>query len=114
MKTISRNRLKAMMDSNEPFELFETLDQDEFDDFHLPGARHMPLDDSFDDAVRSAVPNADTTIVVYCKSENCSASEKAAKRLIDLGYTDVLDYEAGKEDWKGAGLPIVQPTGAAR
>lgn len=34
------------------------------------------------------------------------ASSQAAHRKEELGYERVYDYEAGKLDWNGAGLPI--------
>jgi CBS domain-containing protein len=33
-------------------------------------------------------------------------SPRAAWRLESLGFEDVYDYEAGKEDWAAAGLPL--------
>jgi CBS domain-containing protein len=33
-------------------------------------------------------------------------SPRAAWRLESLGFEDVYDYEAGKQDWAAAGLPI--------
>ncbi len=32
-------------------------------------------------------------------------SPRAACRLVELGFTDVYDYAAGKADWTAAGLP---------
>jgi len=32
--------------------------------------------------------------------------EEAAPELAALGSTSVRDYEGGKEDWIGAGLPV--------
>jgi Mg/Co/Ni transporter MgtE len=40
-------------------------------------------------------------------------SPRAAWRLESLGFEDVRDYEAGKQDWAAAGLPI-EGKGAAR
>jgi rhodanese-related sulfurtransferase len=45
-------------------------------------------------------------IIVYCSSPSCTASEKAAKELEAQGYTRVLRYEGGKQDWIDAGLPL--------
>ncbi len=39
-------------------------------------------------------------------------SPRAAWRLESLGFEDVYDYEAGKQDWAAAGLPM-EGTGAA-
>ncbi len=113
MQPISRNKLKSMIDGDASFHLVEVLDQNEFDEFHLPGARNVPFNDQFDDRIASLAPDTSDTIVVYCKNADCPASAKAAQRLEELGYTEVLDYEDGKEDWKAAGLPIEAPTGSA-
>jgi Mg/Co/Ni transporter MgtE len=40
-------------------------------------------------------------------------SPRAAWRLESLGFEDVYDYEAGKQDWAAAGLPI-EGTAATR
>ena len=37
---------------------------------------------------------------------DCPASPKAGQRMEELGYQNVFDYEAGKQDWQEAGLPI--------
>jgi rhodanese-related sulfurtransferase len=51
------------------------------------------------------VPDEDRDVIVYCKDADCDASPKAAKRMEQLGYRNVFDYAAGKEDWKIADLP---------
>jgi rhodanese-related sulfurtransferase len=38
----------------------------------------------------------------------CPNSEIAAKRLIELGYTNVKEYREGKQDWFDSGYPVVQ------
>ncbi|MCG5516796.1 MULTISPECIES: rhodanese-like domain-containing protein [unclassified Ectothiorhodospira] len=37
----------------------------------------------------------DRKIVVYCANFDCDASRKAAAKLDNTGFTDVLDYEGG-------------------
>ena len=46
------------------------------------------------------------TVIVYCLNAECDASPKAVRRMEKLGYKNVFDYEAGKVDWKEAGLPV--------
>ena len=48
----------------------------------------------------------DDTIVVYCASFECQASTNAAKKLISLGFKNVLDYKGGLKDYKEANLPL--------
>ncbi len=45
-------------------------------------------------------------IVVYCRSGRTSAI--AAKELVRLGYTDVLDLEGGMIAWEEDGLGIIR------
>jgi rhodanese-related sulfurtransferase len=44
------------------------------------------------------------TIIVYCASYTCHASTQAAKKLLDLGYKQTLDFKGGKRWWQHAGL----------
>jgi len=105
-KTITRDELKSMMDSGEDFELIETLSEKYYRKFHLPGAKNVPPGDEFDEQIRKAAPDKAKTAVVYCMDQECDASPKSAKRMEELGYQDVRDYEQGKMDWKEAGLPV--------
>jgi rhodanese-related sulfurtransferase len=83
----------------------EALPAPYYDDAHLPGARNLPHD-SDEATIAAVLPNRDTTVVVYCSNVACQNSTILSRRLADLGYTDVRKYEAGKEDWVGAGLPV--------
>lgn len=106
MKTIDRDTLKEKIDKGETMTLIEVLSPESFEEFHLPGAINIPLgSDTFEDRVQ-AVAGHDEQVIVYCKDEACDASPKAAQRLEDLGYTNVLDYAAGKDDWRAADLPV--------
>jgi rhodanese-related sulfurtransferase len=78
----------------------------EYDDYHLPRAINIPLGERFDRHIRSVVPENDTRLVVYCQDADCPVSRRAAERLEEIGYTNVADYAAGKEDWRRAGLPV--------
>ncbi|MDX1694291.1 MAG: rhodanese-like domain-containing protein [Ketobacteraceae bacterium] len=106
MQAIDRNELQASLKTNPDMVLIEVLDESEFEKYHLPYSMNVPLDSHFEDNITAAVPDKDKTVVVYCKNESCDASEKAAKRIEELGYSKVYDYTGGKEDWKDAGLPI--------
>jgi rhodanese-related sulfurtransferase len=61
------------------------------------------LADDFDRGIESAVPDNDT-VNVYCQNEACDASPKVAAPMDELGYANVYNCEAGKDDWKSAGL----------
>ena len=72
---------------------------------HLPGAIAFPLDDIDGQAAR-LLPDKATTIAVYCSNAVCNNSHVVAARLTALGYTSVLRYVEGKQDWIEAGLAV--------
>lgn len=106
MRPIDTEELKQKIERRDPFALVEVLAPREYESGHIPLAINIPLNDEFDDSVLSALPDKNQPIVVYCASPSCDASPKAAKRMEELGYSNVMDYESGKKDWKEAGLHL--------
>jgi rhodanese-related sulfurtransferase len=76
-----------------------------FADAHLPGAVNVPPDLTAQLAPL-LLPDKTATVVTYCSDETCMNSSVLARRLRELGYTDVVRYPGGKQDWICAGLPI--------
>lgn len=105
MHTISRDKTNELL-SNDGVTLVEVLSAEKYNDYHLPGAINVPLGDQFDQRIQAAIPDKSVPVIVYCYDAECDASPKAAQRMDELGYRTVYDYEAGKVDWKEAGLPI--------
>ncbi|MFB6209739.1 MAG: rhodanese-like domain-containing protein [Candidatus Nanohaloarchaea archaeon] len=89
------------MKNREDFVLIDVLSREQFEDGHIPGAINIPYD-QVGDIVEKLLTH-DQNIVVYCASEGCGASETAAEKLEDLGFSNVMDYEAGKQGWQEAG-----------
>jgi rhodanese-related sulfurtransferase len=106
MNVITRKQLQKKIDEKgrsnvDDFTLINTLPENKFAATRLPGALNIPQDDEhFVERVRSAVGNdMDAEIVVYCANQACDSSTKAARKLDDAGFTNVLDYEGGAQDW---------------
>ena len=78
--TITRDEINAALDAGAAITLVETLRPEHFDQGHLPGAVHLHHED---------VEHRATHL-----------------KLATLGYTNVRRYEAGKQDWAEAGLPL--------
>ena len=101
--TIDREGVEAAIAGNAI--VVEALPAPYYDDAHLPGARNLPHD-SDNATITAVLPDHETTVVVYCSNVACQNSTILSRRLAELGYTDVRKYEAGKEDWINAGLPV--------
>lgn len=102
--SITRAELKAKMDRGDDFVLVEALSHAHYASSHLPGAINFPYE--FVDEAEKVLPDKDAEIVVYCMNRNCSASREEARELDEMGYSRVLHYADGKQDWIRAGLPV--------
>jgi len=111
VRKISRTDLKAKLDRGEPLVVVEALPAKYYEFKRLPGAINIPHD-AVDALAPAMLPDKAAQIVVYCANAPCKNSGIAARRLIELGYTNVSDYHEGKADWLEAGYPA--ETGAAR
>lgn len=107
MDTITREELKQMIDKNEDFTLIDVLSENSFLMGHITGSINIPVEDlNFKQTVADKIPIKDKKIVVYCASFECSASPKAARKLVEMGYKNVYDFEGGIKDWQDGGYPI--------
>lgn len=104
-RTITLDELRAELDSDTPPTLVEALGPMYYEDGHLPGAVNIPHDE-VDRLAPTELTDRSAAIVVYCASGPCQNSGIAARRLEQLGYTDVRDYHEGKAEWTAAGLPL--------
>ena len=86
--------LKMMMDAG-GVTVVDVRSAAEYAMGHVPGAALVPLDTLAAQA-KTALPDLDATLLVYCRSGNRSGA--AAKMLKDLGYTKVYDF-GGIMDW---------------
>ena len=102
IKLISLEGLLEMAINGDDFQLVEVLPGDQYRKRHIPGAVNIPIN-LLDKEAKDRL-NPEKTTVVYCSGYACQASTKAARKLQELGFTDVRDYKGGKRDWIMGGL----------
>jgi rhodanese-related sulfurtransferase/CBS domain-containing protein len=85
-------------------QIVEILAKDEYEEWHLPGAINLPLRRLETDAQSQLDPAR--PVLVYCWDTAWDLSPRAAWRLESLGFAEVYDYVAGKQDWVAANLPF--------
>lgn len=106
---ITRQDLRTRMRTGQPTVVVEALGAAYYADAHLPGAINIPPG-QVDRLAPALLPTRDATVVVYC-SGSCSSADSVARRLEELGYSDVAVYAGGKEDWVEHGLPVERCNG---
>ena len=83
--------------------LVDTREDREWAAGHAAGAVHLGKG-IIERDVETAVPDKDTTLVLYCGGGFRSAL--AADALQKMGYTDVMSLDGGWRAWTDAGLPV--------
>ena len=108
MKRIEGDELKKLIDERRQLVIIDARGHEAYDKEHIPEALSIPSDHLGRDISKSY--GKDTTFVTYCTDLECTAISVAANKLEKYGYTNVLEYKAGIEDWKTRGYPTVKKT----
>jgi rhodanese-related sulfurtransferase len=104
-RRIHRDDIHAHLQAGTPMHLVEALPEKYYRDGHLPGAIQLNHDE-VQDIAESRLPDKDAFTVVYCADTPCQNSRMAAQALADMGYSNIAEYEEGKQDWSDEDLPI--------
>ena len=100
-QTIDAGTLHSVLASDERPVLVNALAREAFEEERIPGSISIPVGDAL--RIAPDVLARDQSIVVYCSSRNCTASPTLAQKLVDLGFTEVADFEGGIDEWVRAG-----------
>lgn len=96
-KQVSMEEGLELMEADSDYILLDVRRDDEFEEGHIPGAIHIP-NESIGTEEIAELPDKNQTIYVYCRSGN--RSKQASQKLVDLGYTDVIEF-GGIIDYSG-------------
>ena len=94
---VSMDEGLELMSKDNDYILLDVRTIEEYNAGHIPGAHCYPNED-IDEAIMNVIYQQDTTIYVYCRSGN--RSKQACEKLVNLGYTDVIEF-GGIIDYKG-------------
>jgi rhodanese-related sulfurtransferase len=84
--------------------IVNALAREAFDESRIPGSISIPAGEAL--RIAPDILARDQPVVVYCASRSCTASPTLAQKLVDIGFSDVTDFEGGIEEWGRAGLPL--------
>ena len=95
-KKITSGEAKNIMLTEKPI-VVDVRSLEEYNEGHIPNAISVPLE-TIENEAEIKLKNKDDLILVYCRSGR--RSREAALRLIEKGYTNVIDF-GGIQDWNG-------------
>ena len=75
--------------------LLDVRSNQEYREYHLPGAINLPLYDITPSNARSRITNKETTIIVYCATGH--RSMEAFQKLKNIGYYNIYRIRNGLE-----------------
>lgn len=101
MKTITKDQVQEKLDDIRDTTLINTLPEEEFDNFKIPGSINVPgqLDDFVERVSMMVMNNKDADLIVYCASSKCDSAEKAGTKLDEAGFNNVFHYVGGAAEW---------------
>lgn len=108
VKEITYEQLQKIRASGEKYVLVDALSKESYDKGHIEGAISFPYNDINYKTAPKKIRSKKANIIVYCGSFKCTASTKAAHRLMALGYKNVVDYKGGLKEWKRKGNKLVK------
>ena len=97
LRVIRAELLRSLLQGTNDLVLVDVMPRLYYQDFHIKGAMSIP-EPEIADTVRDWPRYR--RIVVYCLDVDCDTSRDAARTLITMGFTDVLQYEGGKREWR--------------
>jgi len=104
---IGTKELKDKLDHGEPMVLANALSSIEFKNLTIKGSINIPV--SKVTADNPLMPmDKDQLLVFFCKGMICVKSTEAAKKAINLGYTNVKIYHPGLPDWIRHRYPVTR------
>lgn len=81
--------------------VINVLTAEQFKQASIPGSTNIPWKDNpnFAATVEKTTGGKDKPTILYCASSTCSASSDAAKTLETKGFTKMMVYEGGMQEW---------------
>ncbi len=104
VQNIDGKTLKYWIDTKKELIIVDARDPKDYKKAHIPGA--ISLLNLEVEKKASKILKKDIPIVVYSNDENCPASGIVAKKLENLGYSPVYDYNPSYADWINLGYPV--------
>lgn len=105
IRIIGLERIQKIVDSGGM--VIDARTPGEYEDGHIPSAillDYYEMARYLDGVLPLIEPG--TEIALYCTGPTCEDSELLARELYAMGYTNLLVFKGGYEEWVAADLPV--------
>ena len=97
------DEIKERIASGEELHLIDVREESEWEEGHLPGAKHLSKG-IIERDIEEHFPDYSTEIVLYCGGGYRSAL--ATDNVQKMGYANVISMDGGYRGWTDAGYPV--------
>ena len=104
VRLLNASQVSLMLDSEAEWAFLDVREEGAFDRGHPFWAVNAPLS-HLESLIPGLVPRLQTPLVVLDDADD-GLARRAARRLFELGYTDIHVLQEGLAGWHKAGLPI--------
>lgn len=102
---IKAEELKTIL-TKPGLDVVNVLDREYYADCAIPGSINVPFGEI---ELKAKEWPKHKELIVYCAHFECPLSKKAAKKLTEMGFTNVRAYEGGMKEWKARGWECEGP-----
>ena len=103
MKIVSAQTAKELIHASPEIAVLDVREYGQFGDGHLLFASSCPYS-VLEKRILDLVPNTATPCLLYDAGDG--VGRKAARRIAELGYTNILTVDGGAPGWQEAGFPL--------
>lgn len=101
VRHVSKEELLILLKENS-VKVVNVLAKQAYENLHIAGSIWIPFDRLEGDGWKELLGS---TVVTYCASSECGASETAASLLLSHGI-HAMAYRGGIKEWAEAGFPV--------
>lgn len=95
IKVVSKAEFKTMI-NGENIQLIDVRTPKEYKDGFIKGAKNINVNDT---AFESEIQKLDKSKPVYIYCRSGARSQTAAKKMIEMGFSEVVDLQGGYMNW---------------
>jgi rhodanese-related sulfurtransferase len=104
-KEINSQQAKLLFDKKRGFWI-DARPATIFAESHIPGAINIYPEELRNHLNDLPIQNMDGLVVVYCNGGLCELSHELAEQLVGLGFTRVVVYAGGFDEWTANNYPV--------
>ena len=104
---VSAEEVVELMLANPELVVIDSRKKTEYLKGHIEGAVNILNTEMSAGELARVAPDKSRALLFYCNGERCLRSSEAIDKALAWGYTNILWFRGGWNEWTGKRLPVV-------